>query len=381
MSVSSNQGEGASATPRDRVIAAVQQLREALRGADGGAVGTLRSSRPRRPSERDLLSDLMDAEGVEEAARKLSRFWSKAEAEVEAVRWVDTEEAEVYERVGVGSQVLQTVSVVRREQQGWRVAFTHETRDERLRVWVPARHGTIDDSAWTRVFTERHGEAAQLVVDGPGGVLGHPERGWLAELTGPFEPSEWPEGLPGEGHALLQFELALSSEPEARIKQLQWALRIIDTFLDLQAGVAAYMPRDGKLLPAQAVRRAVTEGLSPDQVARMWVSIRQEGRFFVTSGMRLLAMPELELERGALGDEESERRLLRDVATRIVKAGTRPQVNARLDAQTRTFELVRGRRGPVAGQTYGRWGALRVVEVDPTKRRGSGVRLSDPPGR
>ncbi|MFW5920750.1 MAG: hypothetical protein ACOCUS_02830, partial [Polyangiales bacterium] len=284
-----NSQPGGAATPRDHVIAAVQQLREALRGADGDAVGLLRSSRPRRPSERDLLSDLMDAEGVEEAARKLSRFWSKAQAEVEAVRWVDTTEAEVYERVGVGNQVLQTVSVVRREEQGWRVAFTHETRDERLRFWVPARHGEVDDAAWTRVFTERHGNAAQLVIDGPGGVLGHPEQGWLAELTGPFEPSEWPDGLPGEGNALLQIDLALSPKPDARIKQLQWILRIIDTFLDLQAGVAAYMPRDGKLLPAQAVRHAVSAGLTPEQAARLWVSVRKAGRFFATSGMRLLA--------------------------------------------------------------------------------------------
>src|SRR5690606_21345408 len=65
---------------------AVDALRAALRAGDVEAVQQRRWLAPRPPGERDLLSDMAAAEGIQTAVRRLSKFWQRTAVRREGVR-------------------------------------------------------------------------------------------------------------------------------------------------------------------------------------------------------------------------------------------------------------------------------------------------------
>ncbi len=363
---------------------AVRGLRDALVAGDVDRAQAHRWLQPRPPGERDLLSDLAAAEGVEPAVRRLSGFWRRAEVHLEQVRTVSSLEAEVYERVVLPGESLPIVSLVRRESERapWGVVCTNEAHDERFVLWISVAGDTLDDVAWSRAFTE----PGELLMTEDGGVLGHPDRGWLVHVRGPFAPDEWPEGLPespgGDGGKVVELTAALAASPEERRDQLQWILAAGATTLRLLDGTAAYRPRDERLLLPEALELASRGAMAPAQAFHFWARTRVTDGHVVTDGLHLLGLPELEAPLELFGDKGTTA-LVEWLATSMVTAERVPSVGTELVIGDRSALMVPGRRGRRRGHSYGRWSANRLEPVTgPFARgsaRGSRTRMRVPP--
>ncbi|MGE0789969.1 MAG: hypothetical protein AB7S26_30120 [Sandaracinaceae bacterium] len=355
---------------------AVEGLRSALIVGDVEAAQSYRWLQPRPPGERDLLSDLAAAEGIGPAVRRLARFWRHAQVQLEAVRTIDALEAEVYERLTLPTGSLPMVSLVRREnlESEWRVVCTNEARDERFILWVSVPTRTIDDVQWSRAFNA----PGALCMTDDGGVLGHPDRGWLAHVNGPFVPDAWPDNLPGEGGWLLEIAAALAPDAAERREELRWLLAAAANTIELTGGSAAYLPSEKKLLAAEAVRRASQGGLTGKQVLRFWTRTQCIDEHVSTDGMRLLGLPELEAPVSILGSAEATERLLMWLAAPMIEEGAVPPTGTELVLDGPVATLVAGRRGPRRGASYGRWGALAITLDPGAFPRGSRTRLRVP---
>jgi hypothetical protein len=367
-----------SSAERD-AASCVQSLRAALRRADVESVQSVRWLAPRPPGERDLLSDLAAAEGLEVAVRRLGRFWRRADVKLERVRSIGPLEAEVYERLLLPGESLPIVSLVRRPsaESSWRVVCTNEAHDERLTLWLPAMRGGVDDVAWSRAFAQRFGEGGELIMDGLTGVLGDPDQGWLAHVRGPFRPGAWPDGLTGEEH-LVELTALLVPDRDARLEQLAWVVQAATIFREHLGAAGAYLPSLGKLLPGEALERAVTEALRPDPLLRLWARTHEADGHVVTSGLRVLGLPELEAPSALFGAAVATAHVVGQVGAKLIEGGSPEGLMATdLMVGDRTFRAVPGRRGPRRGRSHGRWGALGLVEDDRV-RRGSRTRLRLP---
>ncbi len=376
-------GSAMPSDPSERSAAeAVHALRSALRHSDVDAMQNARWLAPRPPGERDLLSDLAAAEGLEPAVRRLSRFWRRAEVRLERVRMISPLEAEVYERLALPGESLPILSLVRRTaaDSGWRVVCTIEAYDEKFTLWLTSERDTIDDVAWSRTFMEKFGRGADLIMDeGNAGVLGDPEYGWLAHVRGPFVPRAWPDQLPGEGSSIVELTAALTPEWDARRAQLTWLLQAGATFLDHLGGPAAYLPSHEKLVLPQALEVAVRGELRPEQALRFWARVEEADHHFVTSGLRQLALPEVEAPTNLLSEPGVAARLVRWLGGQLIEGTTMPAIGTELVFGDQTLAIVAGRRGPRRGKSYGRWGALRIAASDPQQKgRKSRMRLRVP---
>lgn len=372
-----------SDTPAPGAAEAVRALRGALCNVDVEQVQRVRWLAPRPPGERDLLSDLAAAEGLAPALRRLSRFWRRVDARLERVRLVDDCEVEVYERLSVAGESLPIVSLVRRETKSssWRVVCTNEAYDERFVIWTscPA-DAVVDDVAWSRAFEERHGLTAELLMDGPTGVLGSPAHGWLAQVRSPFVPSAWPPSLPGEDDGrVLEVATALTPDLASRHEQLDWILRATDVFAEQLGGLASFLPAHKKLVVRGALRRAAAGALEPDQAFAFWAQAERLGGHVVTSGLRQLGLPEVEAPVDAMPTPQATTRLVQWIATKLLSDDSGPPIpGTEVLARDRTFVIAAGRRGPRRGTSYGRWGAIALRPTTPNFRRSSRARLRVP---
>lgn len=363
-------------------VAVVVQLRDALQRGDAEAAQAVRWLAPRPPGERDLLSDLAAAEGLEPAIRRLARFWARADVRLERVRVVDPLEAEVYERLGLPGESLPIATLVRRPAVGapWRVVCTNEAYDERFTLWLGANEAEVDDVSWSRAFVLRFGGGAELIMhDEAAGVLGAPEQGWLAHVRGPFVPLPWPPAMPGEDGGIVELTAALTPSFEDRRGQLDWLLRAAAVFVDELGGQAAYFPTHDKLLHWQALEAAVNGELRPDQALRFWARVEELDGHIHTSGLRQLGLPEVEAPVTLLGTPASTAALVRWLGTKLIESpGDVLTHGTELLLQHRAFAIAPGRRGPKPGRSYGRWGALRILELSSSVNRGSRTRLRVP---
>jgi hypothetical protein len=362
----------------DRAAAeTVNAFRTALRSANLDAVQSFRWLAPRPPGERDLLSDLAAAEGVERAIRKLSRFWRKAAVRIERVRAVDALESEVYERVSLPGEALPIVTLLRRTtpEAPWRVVCTNEAHDERFAIWLTSESDNIDDVAWSFLFGERYGGGAELIMDGETGVLGDPANGWLSHVRGPIVPRAWPDTLPGEGGRIVELKTALTPTAEDRWAQLIWILQTSAVFLAHGGGPAAYLPTHQKVVLARAIDHAASGRLTAEQTARFWARVETVDKHVVTSGMRQLALPEIEAPI-ELGDITPK--LVGWLAAMLVEDGTLASHGTELALGDTSFVLGPARRGSRRGKSYGRWGAIRIARIDPSEKRPSRNRIRIP---
>jgi hypothetical protein len=361
-------------------VDAVRSLRDALRNADVEAAQAVRWLAPRPPGERDLLSDLAAAEGLSPAVRRLSRFWRRARVQLERVRPITPLEVEVYERLALPGESLPIVSLVRRESERarWRVVCTNEAYDERFGLWIAVTARSVNDVAWTRAFTERHGARGELLMDGDGGVLGHPERGWLVHVRGPFVPPAWPAVLPGEGGRVVELGTALSPDPRDRRRQLEWMLQAARAFVEQLDGQAAYVPAHDKLILAQALAAAADGALTPQQTFRFWARLEEADGHVFTTGLRQLGLPEVEAPVDLRGSTEATARLVRWMGGMLLDTQVEPSLGTELVLGDESVLLVGGRRGPRRGRSYGRWGAVRLAGADAAFGRGSRTRMRVP---
>ncbi len=230
--------------------------------------------------------------------------------------------------------------------------------------------------SWSRAFAARFG-GGELIMDGLGGVLGQPERGWLTHVHGPGTPPAWPEQLPGEGGKVVELTTALSSDWADRQGQLQWVLQAAAVFATHLGAGAAYLPAYDKLVLPPALEAAAAGSLRPDQALRFWARTQTVDGHVVTSGLRQLGLPEIEAEADLAGDDTLA--LVRWLGAKLIASGEdSPAEGTDLVADERTFTIVPGRRGPRRGRSYGRWGAIRVTASEDRFKRGSRTRMRVP---
>jgi hypothetical protein len=328
-----------------------------------------------------MLSDLATARGLDAAVLALSKFWRHSEVRAERVRPVDGLEVEVYEAVRTPrGETLPIVSLLRREAPAapWKVVCTTETRDERLVLWVPTAEAAVDHAAWAAGYLDAFGEACELRVDGDAAALRRPSVDGLAHLRGPFLPDPWPSILPRRRRDTGVVELRLRLEPDdaTRAGQLAWALRGADVTATLLGAEAVYLPAHQKLILADALWQAAREPPTPAEAFRLWARLEQVRGHYLTTGLRLLGCPELEASRH-LADEALVRRLVIWMGQRLL-AGEVPAVGTELLAGEGVFQIAAGRRGPLAGLSYGRWGSLALVPRDGRAQGGERRRLRMP---
>lgn len=355
---------------------AVDALRAALRAGDVEAVQQRRWLAPRPPGERDLLSDMAAAEGIQTAVRRLSKFWQRTAVRREGVRAVSALEAEIYERLEMPGESLPIVTVVRRdaEELPWKIVCTNEARDERFVVWITVRGHAVDDVAWSR----RAEAPGQLLMDDAVGVLGHPERGWLVHVHGPFVPLAWPDMLPGEGGRVLELAMALSAEGAGRPAQLRWIMQAAYAFMDELGGDMAYVPEQQRLILPDALIAAAGGTLLPRHAFRFWAGTRDVDDHVVTQGLGRLGLPEVEAPLDVLSRPELVRSTVERFGATLLASPHIPSLGTELVVGEECVVLVAGRRGPRRGTSYGRFGAFALAPTDNRMRRGSRTRMRIP---
>lgn len=360
-------------------IECVEAFRKAVSAADVEGTQRLRWLAPRPPGERDLLSDMAAAEGLEPAIRQLAKFWGHARVRLEQVRSIGGAEAEVYERLMLTNESLPIVTLVRREhlRDPWRVVCTQEASDERFVIWVAVHADEIDDIEVSLALPVDNG--GQLLVDDGVGVLGHEEHGWLTHVRGPIVPDVWPEALPGgEDGRIVELATALSPEPKDRRAQLAWLLQTVKVFAETLGGAAAYMLREERVLMLGAIDAVVSGAVTPSQAMRFWARVEEGDGFVYTSGLRLLGLPEVEMRTDVFDDPNDSRALVGWLAE--VYIGTREVLapGTELVIGDDSLVLTVGRRGPRRGKSYGRWGSVQLTEIEDGFLRGSRSRMRVP---
>lgn len=356
------------------VVERVEAFRAALIARDVDRMQALRWLAPRPPGERDLLSDMAAAEGIGHAIHELSRFWRRATIHLERVRIVDSHEAEVYERLSLPAESLPIVTVLRRESTdaAWKVVCTNEAYDERLVVWLPVAAAGVDDAGLTNVLPE----GSELLMDGDDGVLAHDR--YLVHVRGPVVPTQWPAELPGQTPQLLELATALDADPGERRGQLRWLLACARAMLTELGGHAVYLKREKRVMMPQAIDAILRGIATPAQAVRFWARVDVAESHVHTDGLRLLGLPEIEAEQSLLPSPARVRELVTWLAERVVKAEQMVAPGTEVSVGDRTLLVVGGRRGPRRGRSYGRCGAVRLVDAQGVVRRGSRSRMRAP---
>jgi len=341
------------------VSEAVVAFRDAIRSSDVTTAQALRWLAPRPPGERDLLSDMAAAEGIKPAIERLSGFWDHAVVLPERVRPIDGLEAEVYERLSLPSESLPIVTVVRRIRRSdpWKIVCTNEAYDERLVLLMPVDVDELDDAA----LMDSLPEDTQLLMDGREGVLAHDR--WLVHVRGPIAPDTWPETLPGETGRVVEFAAALAPDPADRRDQLRWLLRSAATLLPEVGGSALYLRREKRVLMPAAIEAIAQRRATPQQALQFWARINASDGFVHTDGLRLLGLPEIEMEDSALSDPALAHALVQWLAGKCVKAEDTPALGTEVSVGEASLVVLAGRRGPRRGRSYGRCGAIRLTRL------------------
>ncbi|MBX3276110.1 MAG: hypothetical protein KF729_38010 [Sandaracinaceae bacterium] len=376
MSALAGEGPEANDVPRGTagVIAHVEAFRAALAARDVERVQALRWLAPRPAGERDLLSDMAAAEGIAHAIDALSRFWRRAEVALERVRLVDDLEAEVYERLSLPAESLPIVTVLRRESADapWKIVCTNEAYDERYVLWVPVAADAVDELALTSALPD----GSELLMDGDAGVLAHDA--WLVHVRGPQVPPEWPADLPGQTPRVIELATALAADPTERREQLRWLLGCARALLGVVGGHALHLRRERRVLMPQAIDAILAGTATPAQAVRFWARIDRAEGFVLTDGLRLLGLPEIEAREDLLATPAATQALIAWLAERVTKAEHVAVLGTEIAVGERCLLVTGGRRGPRRGRSYGRCGALRLLDTEGTVRRGSRSRMRAP---
>ncbi len=347
----------------DDVLAALRRHRHALRVGDGAGVDRTLDHEARRPNERDLLIDLAAAEGVDSAARKLARFWRSAETQVQAVRVIAEREVEVYERVRLPDRHgdVDVATLLRRGRDGtWRVVVAQRAPSDGLSVRLPAPSARLDDAEVTRALLGRWGCRTELIVSGEDGVLREPERGWLAHvqrIDGGYEVTLEP-----------------AEDEDARHAQLVWLARSVAVLGHHLGARRLWVPAARKVVGVEAFE-AIGAAAAPSSKSLLlvWTALHRDAPLLYTAGLSAFALPELVTDLTAWNDERTARRLLSATALAAAGGGQTLRVGYGYAVGTRRVVLAAGPRGPAAGRSFGRRGALAIRPLRAATVTRSGV--------
>ncbi|MCB9596005.1 MAG: hypothetical protein H6719_25010 [Sandaracinaceae bacterium] len=344
--------------PDDPVLEALRtiaELREALKRGDADAVRPKLDLLAYGAGQRGVLSTLAATRSVEEAVQRLAPFWRTAEYRMDAARVVAPDEVEVYETViaSGASTRLRTLTLLRSRGGHWRQVTTMDAPDEKL---VLALICDDEEAPLTLASEEAILEPTKLR---------HPGEPWEAVVrtAPPPEASEVPdrrlrEALVG-AKRIVSFALLPPTDIAPREAALRW---LGDAVAAIGEGVGArqvYLPWNERLLhPEQLV---VGPDATRDDLAARWVNVIESDGWTGTRGMSHFMLPEVEARWMDWPDE--------DIATQIVVRAAEDLRDGECELKARTDQEVAGtrcradygRRGAVLGQTYGRYGSVRLA--------------------
>jgi len=351
-----------SEDPLVDAMRALAELRAALERGDAEAVEPRLDLHAWGAGKRGLLSTLAAKQSVEDAVQQLAPFWQTADYEVQAARVVSPDEVEIYETVSHRNvqAPLQTLTLLRRRGGHWRHVTTADTPDEKLVATLLCPHEPfLTDEPIPDARLERgSGEGRWRLV--------HPEHDWRAALRmGPIPKakaaSDDPELAPALARSKHMVSVALSpsTDPAVRHAQLVWFANAVAGFGWALDANRVFVPLCDHLLH----RRALEVGDEPSvlELAKRYVVIRASDGWTGTRGMSHFMQPEIEARTMDWKDEAA--------AARVVDAAADALLSGEIELTVRTEAEVRGlrcwvdygRRGRRKGETYGRWGSVRLA--------------------
>lgn len=313
---------------------------------------------PRIDGEEDLFSEAARRDGLDAAIVRVAPFWRGAHEMLESVRHVDDSEAEVYERVALRSEALSVVTLLRRDaEDSWKVVSSRRAPDDRFRIWLTCTRDALRERAWLDLVEAELGERPALVREGSIAVLTHPMSGPLV-VRGPFVPEQWPEYVPGPAALMLELSARLPHESRARVEQLGWIVRVAHSLLETHGGSAGLLPFHRKLILPRPLRAATEGRLDSRGLFNFWARLRQVDGYLVSSGLEQLALPEVEVSLGAFGQRRAQA-IVRELGAQVV--ASRGALGPTVVVGDGRYQVIPGRRGPRAGESYGRWGSVGVA--------------------
>lgn len=325
--------------------------RRALRHGDiDAAVGAIEPSRV-----KETLRD--------ELARQ-HRFWRDATVRQEHERAVTDDVLEIYEHVRhpCSARLFRVVSLLRRQADGgWRLVETRDTPDEQIVAHVPCMDSIL------RADALRLDEPVDLTVQGPhrGSVL------WLdgclaglsiaparEVLRGPLERI----AIASKAPRVLTLRMMLVGDRAERCHLLARFALAISTLVEERGPWVHIAPTDRVLHRAQVRDQArAAAGGDADALTGFHVRYQTRAGIACTRGLCLFGLPEVEM---SLVHVRRTPGALREMARGMLALGDAPPLGAVVELLGMRFRVRRGRRGPAPGDTYGRWGAIRLSRLD-----------------
>ena len=346
------------------VLRALAHHRDALREGDAPAIEDTLARGARRPAERDLLVDLIAAEGAAPAAKKLARFWQKARTEPVCVRVITADEAEVYERLVLpgAAQELDVVTLLRRSEDGdFRVVVTQRAPADVLRAKIMTKDATLDENVVTRDFTSRYGRSGELVLDDESsGVFGHPVQEWVASVA----------TVDGG----IDLALVPGPDPITRSAQLAWLARVVNVLARHVHAPRVAVPAASKIVGLEAFAAvADTDAISSRTLLIAWAGLHRNANLCYTLGLASFGLPEASAEFADWGGDESTTRKVVASAARSGVGGSLKLHHSAVTIGGYRVVIEPGPRGPTPGRTFGRLGSVSLRPLRTATVTESGV--------
>lgn len=351
-----------SEDPLIDAIRALAELRAALERGDAEAVRPKLDLHAYGAGKRGLLSTLAAEKSVEDAVQQLGPFWQTADYEVKAARVVSPDEVEIYETVSHRNikQPLQTLTLLRRRGGHWRHVTTADTPDEKLvaTLLCPNEPFLTDEPIPDARLERGSSEGRWRLV--------HPEHDWRAALRmGPTPNrrivSDDPEMAPAlaRSNHMVSVAISPSTDPAVRFAQLVWFANAVAGFGWALDADRVYLPLCDHLLH----RRALEVGDEPTvlELAKRYVVVRASRGWVGTRGLSHLMQPEIEARTMDWKDEAAATRVVDATADALLAGEIELEVRTELEVRGLRCWVDYGRRGRRHGETYGRWGSVRLA--------------------
>lgn len=348
---------------------AVAEHRAALASGDATIVERTLDLHTYGAGPRGLLSRLAGSESIPAAVHKLAPFFRKAKFTIEAARLLADDEVEIYEAMSHASlaRPMRTVSLVRRRGGFWRVVTTADAPDEQIKVCLllPAGPRDIPKGSLAGAASALEVEAEPL--DG-GALLVDELLGYQAtvHVKDPFEAgidATLPEvgDLVAASAAIAVVTMIPSTVSRERVHDLAWVGSAAACLAEAMKVERLLLPRCDRVLTAQELAEACQENADAKRLATAWVHFKVGEGWLGTRGMAHFMKPEIEVKLADFADPQAAARVVATTAGKVLTGGLDLAPGSSVEGDGGRYWVLLGRRGPVPGDTYGRWGAVTLM--------------------
>ncbi|MFK7989968.1 MAG: hypothetical protein AB8I08_28365 [Sandaracinaceae bacterium] len=343
-----------SIDPEGEATIAVMRHRAALASGNPKAVEQTLDLHTWGAGEAGILHRLSAEEGVERAVERLTAFWKGSEPRIEHARRVSEDEVEIYERIlpAGSSREMRTLALVRRRGGRWRVVTTSNATDERIVLSVLGLRG----SQPAPIPEDACAGLGELVVDGMGGLLVHPESGHRLQLTASDGLSARLEATDQEvqarmaaGCAVVTIVGTAPDDGAERERMLAWASQAAASCARRLGTDAVYLPLSDRLRVPDALA-----AVQPGEATRAFSAVHEDGRMVYTRGLTHAKRPEIEAAHDAWHNPWP---IVEAAVNTSLTSGLELTPGAQVTLEGQAVQVRLGRRGPYEGATYGRWGS------------------------